>query len=383
MANIRVLIVDDSVVVRQMVSKALAADPGLDVVGVAASGPIALAKIPQVNPDVIILDLDMPEMDGLATLQHIQQTHPHLPVIMFSALTQRGAIATLDALAQGAKDYLTKPSGTSKEEAIQYVQTHLIPKIKVFYQKGQHSLPHSPSPSKATHRSSSTHRRSVPLASPLAPPDASTRQRPTVRSSPSTRRSHRSTIKIIAIGVSTGGPDALAKILPALPADLSVPIVIVQHMPPLFTQRLAERLNNQSQLQVVEGANGMVLQAGMAAIAPGNFHMVLESQESQVMIRTHQAPPENSCRPAVDVLFRSVVRLYGAGTLGVILTGMGQDGFHGCQHIRDVGGYILAQDEASSVVWGMPGIVVGAGLADQVLSLDQIATGIMDCLGGR
>lgn len=184
-------------------------------------------------------------------------------------------------------------------------------------------------------------------------------------------------VDVVAIGGSIGGPDALAVVLPELPADLPVPIVIVQHMPPMFTKLLAERLASKCQIRVDEAVPGAVLEPGHAWIAPGGFHMIVSRNGKVVRIRTHQEPPENSCRPAVDVLFRSVAEVYGGGALAVVLTGMGQDGLRGCKYMREVGAQILAQDQASSVVWGMPGFVANAGLADKILPLDQIGGEIM------
>lgn len=351
MPKIRVLIVDDAVVVRSRVSKLLAADADLEVVGVAAHGRIALAKIPQVNPDVVILDVEMPEMDGLATLAAIRQQYPTLPVIMFSAATRTGATATLNALALGASDYATKPSQMSSVEAVsQHICEELIPKIKVFGTQTplQRSIAHgNPRPL-------------MPVSTPPAKP-----------------------IKIIGIGVSTGGPSALATLLPQFPADFPVPILIVQHMPPVFTKLLAERLAGKCQLPVHEATSNTVLQPGQIWIAPGDFHMVVRSQAAQKQIITHQAPPENSCRPSVDVLFRSLAQEYGSGVLAIVLTGMGQDGLHGCKCIWEAGGQILAQDQASSVVWGMPGFVVEAGLADQVLPLDLLADEVIHRIRSR
>ncbi len=349
MPKIRILVVDDSVLVRRMMSNMLSEDSALDVVGTAANGNIALAKIPQVNPDVIILDIEMPEMDGLETLAAIRKIYQHLPVIMFSALTERGAITTLDALALGATDYVTKPTNmSSKEAALEDIRQQLIPKIKAFCAGivGKQRIA-------------------------IRPPVAQIPQLPTIP------RSDRSLVKIVAIGLSTGGPEALATLLPQFPANFPVPVVIVQHMPPVFTKRLAERLNQKCQIRVAEGTNGDILEAGKAWLAPGDFHMVVEREGTHVLIHTHQDPPENSCRPAVDVLFRSVVKTYGAGTLGVVLTGMGQDGLNGCQCIREAEGQILIQDEATSVVWGMPGMVAHAGLADQILPLNQLASAII------
>ena len=351
MAKIRVLIVDDSVVIRRLVTDLLSADPALEVVGAAAHGRIALEKIPQVNPDVITLDVEMPEMDGLQTLKAIRKSYPRLPVIMFSTVTERGAAVTLDALASGASDYVTKPSNVgSTTAAMARIREELIPKIKVL--AGRSDVVHP--------------KLSTPIASA---------SKPHAKMALGARRDR--PLEIVAIGVSTGGPTALAELLPAFPADFPVPIVIVQHMPPIFTRLLAERLNAKSKISVVEGAGEEKLEPGKAWIAPGNFHMVLEKTRSGSRIKLQQEPPENSCRPAVDVLFRSVAEIYGAASLGVILTGMGHDGLRGCEMINDGGGQILAQDRATSVVWGMPGFVAEAGLADKILPLGQVAEEIV------
>jgi two-component system, chemotaxis family, protein-glutamate methylesterase/glutaminase len=340
MPKIRVLIVDDSVIVRSRVSKILSSDPELEVVGVAANGRIALAKISHVNPDVIILDIEMPEMDGLQTLLAIRQKYPRLPVIMYSTSTHRGAIATLEALSLGASDYATKPSNLgSVEAATQHIRDDLIPKIKVF---GAFFTP-----SVITH----------PVIFPV--------------------RRDIQQVEVVAIGVSTGGPNALAVLLKEFPADLSVPILIVQHMPPMFTKLLAKQLASKCQIPVDEAVSGQILKPGHAWIAPGDFHLIVQRDKTGVRLVTHQAAPENSCRPSVDVLLRSVAQVYGGGAIAVILTGMGQDGLHGCECIREAGGQVLAQDKATSVVWGMPSFVVNAGLANQILPLNEIASEIM------
>lgn len=343
MPPIRILIVDDSVLVRRMVSQVLSEDTALEVVGVAANGHIALAKIPQVNPNLIILDIEMPEMDGLETLTAIRKDYSNLPVIMFSSLTERGAAITIDALSLGATDYVTKPVNKgSKEAALQDIRQQLIPKIKAICYQEVSKLSTLPNRIKKTPKS--------PQLSGKIPPK----------------------VKIIAIGVSTGGPNALTTLLSAFPANFPVPIVLVQHMPPVFTARLAKRLDKNCQVRVSEGVSGASIKPGQVWIAPGDFHMVLEREGTRVKIRTNQDHPENFCRPAVDVLFRSVAKIYGAGTLGVIMTGMGQDGLHGCGCIREAGGKIFVQDQATSVVWGMPGMVANAGLADLVLPLNQL-----------
>ncbi|MBI4384341.1 MAG: chemotaxis response regulator protein-glutamate methylesterase [Nitrospinae bacterium] len=356
MRKIRVLIVDDAVVIRRIVSDVLAEDPEIEVAGVAANGRIALSKIPQVNPDLITLDVEMPEMNGLETLAEIRKIYPTLPVIMFSTLTERGGAATLEALALGATDYVTKPANVgSVNLAKQRVRDELIQKIKIFCAKA-------------------VGLKSPETLAPLVPKPSVARPVITI---PKAALGIVQRVDILTIGVSTGGPNALADLMPVFPANFPVPIVIVQHMPPFFTKLLAERLSSKSSIKVMEGAAGAVLKPGGAWIAPGNYHMVLERKNNQVSLLTNQDPPENSCRPAVDVLFRSVARLYGPNCMGVVLTGMGQDGLIGSEHICDAGGRVWAQDEASSVVWGMPGFVARAGLAEKILPLNQIGQEIV------
>lgn len=341
MGKIRVLVVDDSAVVRRTVTEELSNDPEIEIAGTAANGQIAIAKLTQVNPDLVTLDVEMPEMDGLAALRQIRKTHPRLPVIMFSALTERGAAATLDALEFGASDYFTKPAGPGGlDEARRLIREELVPAIKALCKDKQVAAPASP-------------QLSTPVANRLfaAPP---------------------ARIDAVAIGVSTGGPNALAEVFQSLPSDLPVPILIVQHMPPMFTRLLAERLSTHSSIRVSEATFGVVAEAGQGWIAPGDFHMTVARDGERVRIKLDQNPQENSCRPAADPLFRSVAKCYGPGCLAVVLTGMGQDGLRGCEDIRAVGGQIIVQDEATSVVWGMPGFVAKAGLADKVLPLAMI-----------
>ena len=358
MIKIRVLIVDDSVVARKAISDAISTDPAIEVAGIAANGKIGIAKIAQVCPDIVILDLEMPGLNGLETLTEIRKLYPRLPVVMFSAWTQRGAAATLDAFARGASDYVAKPVGEfSPADVQQTLQDQLIPKIKALCPRFK-----SPSNTPRQHPEQRIQRATASFT-PVPKP---------------TPESSDGRIDVVAIGVSTGGPNALCEILPALQKYFPVPILIVQHMPANFTQALAERLNKMSQISVVHGTNGAALERGTAYIAPGDYHMVVKRQDNEVVLYLNQRPPENSCRPSVDVLFRSVVEAYGAGVLGVILTGMGQDGLRGCQFIREVDGQIIAQDELTSVVWGMPGFVVKSGLADCVLPLHQIAIEIHD-----
>jgi len=346
-ARIRVLVVDASVVIRRLVTHALEEDPQIEVVGAAANGKIALQRIPQVNPDVITLDIEMPEMDGLETLRQLTKEHPRVRVIMFSTLTERGASITLEALQLGASDYVAKAANVgSLDVSMKRLREDLIPKIKQFFRMAK-DPPAAPQP-----------RILRSLAKPLA-----------------LRR------RVVAIGTSTGGPNALAQVFSQLPRDLQTPVVLVQHMPPLFTRLLAERLQSQTGWKVTEAAGGEALEPGHAYVAPGDYHLVLKREGTRIVTALNQDPPENSCRPAVDVLFRSVAEVYGGEVIGVILTGMGQDGGHGIELLRNQGAYVIAQDEASSVVWGMPGYVVRAGLADEVAPLDGVAPAIVRQLG--
>lgn len=358
MPKFRVLVVDDAVIFRRLVSEELSKDPELEVVGTAANGRIALAKLSQTNPDAVILDVEMPEMDGLATLKELRKTYPRLPVIMFSALTERGASATLDALSLGASDYFTKPTGDNLESSLAVIREQLIPEVKTLCAAARARI--------ASQELKGVAGAPLGLASTNRPSQSV--QRPASKPRP---------IEILAIGTSTGGPNALAEVFSQLPVDLPVPVVIVQHMPPMFTRLLAERLTAQFHIPTQEAVSGSALRPGAAWIAPGDHHMIVVRQGTEVRTFLNQDPPENSCRPAVDVLLRSVAKTYGANSLTVILTGMGQDGLRGCEVIRETGGQILAQDETSSVVWGMPGAVARAGLANRVMPLSLIADEIL------
>ena len=347
--KIRVLVVDDSVVTRHLVRQALQEAPGIEVVGAEPNGVAALARIPMVNPDVITLDIEMPEMDGLETLRHIRKSYPRLRVIMFSTLTTRGASATFEALALGADDYVAKAANAgSLDRSLTSLRSELVPKILQFF-----VLPAQP----------------VPLSRPAAVP-----VRPAI--------ARRTKIRALAIGVSTGGPQALGSLIPQLPANLRVPVLVVQHMPPMFTRLLAERLQATSPLQVEEAAEGMEIVPGRVVIAKGDYHLRVRQAGSKLVAALDQSPQENSCRPAVDVLFRSVLDVFGGDVLSVVLTGMGSDGLRGARMLKAAGASIVVQDEASSVVWGMPGAIAQAGFADRVLPLDQIASEIVRLAAG-
>ena len=346
MPKIRVLVVDDAVVMRRLVSDVLSRDPQIEVVGTAPNGRIALQRIPQLNPDLVTLDVEMPELDGVATVVEIRKTYRRLPIIMFSTVTQRGAVATLDALTSGANDYVAKPSNVgSVLEGISRLQNELIPKIKALCpQFGVlTSLSGEAVSAVSLIRSSTT------IRSPIVKP-----------------------VGVVCIGSSTGGPTALAELIAGFAEPLQVPVVMVQHMPPIFTKMLAERLCKASAMPCHEAEDRQLIKPGHIYLAPGGRHMEIMREGGTVRAHLQDGPPENSCRPAVDVLFRSVVAVYGSAILGVILTGMGQDGKRGCEMIRELGGQVLAQNEATSVVWGMPGAVVKAGLADAILPISEI-----------
>jgi len=354
MRKIRVLVVDDSAAIRRMLTDILSADPQIEVVGSAPDATIALAKLSQAAPDVVTLDVEMPGVNGLELLAKIRQVAPKLPVIMFSSLTQRAAATTLEALALGATDYVTKPAATgSREASIEQVRAQLLPKIRVL----GNALPSNTAPG---------------AARPASPPQPMR-----------LARARTECIDVVAIGASTGGPNALSTLFQEIPATFPVPILIVQHMPPMFTRLLAERLSATCSLHFEEACDGAVLAPGTVWIAPGDFHMRMIREGGKLKVALDRGPPENSCRPAVDVLFRSVAATIGAGSLAVVLTGMGQDGLRGCEAVQAAGGQIIVQDEGTSVVWGMPGFVARAGMAEKILPLAGIAGEVMQRMTRR
>lgn len=351
---VRVMVVDDSVVIRQVIKDALASDPGIEIVGTAQNGKVALEKLADVNPDLITLDLEMPEMDGLRTLEEMQRLQLRVPVIVFSTLTERGAKAALDALARGASDYVCKPSGQRNVQAtMERIRSELIPKI--------HAL--------------SRRRAGVPapasVGSPgldVAPPSTAGADAPSAR------------VELVVIGVSTGGPSALAEVIPRLPRELPVPVLIVQHMPPVFTKVLAQRLASTSRLKVREAEQRDRIEPGTVYIAPGDHHMRVAGSARESWLVLDQSPAENGCRPAVDPLFQTAAQAYGAGLLALILTGVGHDGTKGAGFIRRAGGTVWAQDEATSVAWGMPSSIISANLAQRVLPLALIARALTEAV---
>ncbi|HEV7403918.1 MAG TPA: chemotaxis protein CheB [Chthoniobacteraceae bacterium] len=323
---IRTLVVADTVAARRCLAEALANDAGIEVIGTAPNQKIGVAKVLALRPDVVTIAPEMAENGAREMVRAIRHAHPRLPVILFSSAASPGHGVMRELMASGASAFIPTRDGADRDAVGLSIRDELIPKIKALCTRALERLER---------------------------------------------------IDIVAIGVSTGGPNALPVLLSALPGDFPVPIVIVQHMPPVFTQKLAERLHAKCALEVVEAAAGDPLRAGRVSLAPGNFHLVVAAARGALRFELNQGPQENSCRPSVDPLFRSIAVAYGAHALGVVMTGMGRDGLQGCEALRATGGQIIAQDEATSVVWGMPGSVVRAGLADAVLPLEGLASEIL------
>jgi two-component system chemotaxis response regulator CheB len=369
---------------RSLLRSVVSSDQRLEVAGTAIDGASALRAMDNLHPDLILLDVEMPGMDGLVTLKAMKAHGKRVPVIMCSGLTQRGAKVTIEALASGAADYVTKPAGQpSREAAIATLAHELIPKILALTSQVQPSpLPaFSPAPRRGLFSPSPALAAATATSAAAVPSGPNSSSTPAV-ATPALASLSPVSPAVVLIGVSTGGPAALDVLLPALPASFPLPILIVQHMPELFTRMLAERLDSRCPLRVVEATSGEPIRPGTAYIAKGNWHMEIASGNlSAPMIRLTQEAQENHCRPAVDVLFRTGVAVYGAKVLGVILTGMGYDGLLGCRLIRERNGSVLAQDQATSTVWGMPGAVTQAGLAHRVLPLQAIAPEILRLAG--
>lgn len=352
-APIRIVLVDDSVVVRGLLSRVINAQPDMEVAGSASDGKSGLARIADVKPDVVLLDIEMPIMDGITALTELRRIDRRLPIIMFSSLTERGAAITMKALSLGASDYAAKPTGgRNVSDGFDQVAEELLVKIRSLVGSRRSAMGGR---SAASSRSSAS--------GPSNPPSA----RPRAGLSVLER------VDAVVIGCSTGGPGALEQIMLTWQKPLPVPAFIVQHMPPVFTKALADRLDRKTASRVVEAEEGMAAEPGVVYIAPGGRHMLLTGPiDGDVIIALNDGPPLNSCRPSVDPLFRSAMSVYGSNTLAVMLTGMGNDGLNGAGDLARVGATIVAQDEETSVVWGMPGAVVDAGLAAEVLPLAEI-----------
>lgn len=391
-ARVKVMVVDDSAVVRGLIGRILKSDAQIEVVASVGNGEAAVATLKK-NPeiDVIVLDIEMPVMDGLTALPLLLQVSPSVRVIVASTLSQRGAEISLRALEAGASDYLPKPSSAAAVASADDFRRELLQKVcelassrarfasrtaarRTAFASPQPSsrqptktlgaaMEPPPRPSKSEARpATGTAREAGPSVSTSAPPLVGLRS------------SGRTPIKIIAIGTSTGGPAALLEVLSKLGTDkITQPVLVTQHMPKMFTAILADRIAKRTGLPCTEARDGEEVCPGHIYIAPGDNHLLVERRAGRNVIVLSQDPPENFCRPAVDPMLRSVTRSYGSGVLAVILTGMGSDGCRGCEAVVAAGGTVIAQDEATSVVWGMPGAVTNAGLCSAVLPLADLA----------
>jgi two-component system chemotaxis response regulator CheB len=367
------LVVDDTVVYRKAVSDVLDGLPDVEVVGTASNGKIAMAKIESLKPDLLTLDIEMPEMNGIDVLARLQEEAPNVGAIVLSTLTHKGGDLTMQALELGAFDFITKPETDSMEESRKQIKNALAPMLKAFVRRqeiksilkgtGQHPAPKpSPSPKQRAKISGNDVAQRMRVLSDR------------MRSKP----------EIIGVGISTGGPKALAQMMPQLPANIHVPILVVQHMPAIFTQSLAKNLDAKCGFDVKEAVDGQYIRPNKAYIAPGGKQMkvVAGADGKSRIIRITDDPPENSCKPSVDYLFRSIAQHYVGRAAGVIMTGMGSDGSLGLKLMKRTGSFIIAQDEATCVVFGMPKEPIENGIVDIIVPLNKIAEVITNITKG-
>lgn len=379
---IRVMVVDDSAVIRGLITRALEVDPDIQVVATVGNGQLAIGQLGRTDVDVIVLDIEMPVMDGITALPKLVEAAPDVKIIMASTLTQRNAQVSLEALQKGAADYIPKPTSTGEIHGSADFKRDLIEKVKALGRARRDKrdrnraagIPETrPQPTALTRAASaSAASAAAGTRSSLLTPTAPIQTRPASRTLP----------QVVGIGSSTGGPQALFTVLGALPASMRLPICITQHMPATFTTILAEHIARTSKRPCAEGVDGEKLEPGRIYLAPGDNHMKVEVQGGQKVIRLTKEPPENFCRPAVDPMFRSLAAVFGGAVLGVVLTGMGSDGAKGGKVLVDAGGTVIVQDEATSVVWGMPGATANLGITSAVLPIDKIAPEIARLAGG-
>jgi len=357
---LKVLVVDDTVVYRKVVSDILKEIPGVEVVGIANNGRIALSKIARLKPDLLTLDVEMPEMNGLEVLAHIKKEGLDIGAIMLSTLTRQGGEITMKSLELGAFDFITKPQEGNLRENRNRLKKIFVPMLKAFkrHVEIRHILKGKRTPEKVSNDIRGL-RESADVV-----------QRMTTYG-----KKKKSKSEIVAIGISTGGPNALSQMLPKLPGDLNVPILVVQHMPPIFTKSLAMNLNSKCKMEVREAADGEPIQENTIFIAPGGKQMKVGAgpRDSDMVIRITDDPPENSCKPSVDYLFRSISKHYKGRNTGVIMTGMGSDGAESIKLMKENGSTIIAQNEATCVVYGMPKEPINAGIADVIAPLNKIS----------
>lgn len=360
MAKLQVLVVDDSRVVRSVVSSVIETAPDIEVACVAPDGSEVLSQLDEHAIDCIVLDVQMPEMDGLETLDALQDHPTEAPVVLFSTETQEGAPTTIEALLKGADAYVPKPTTVQGlEDAAEQLRENLLPKIRsvagAATRADEHDLETSNTARGTEAASSSIIEESRPAE--LSPDHP---------------------MEVVGIAVSTGGPSAIASVLSQLPADFDAPILIVQHMPPEFTSKLAQRLNRRLSVDIREARDGDPLAPGSVFIAPGDRHLTVEKSNRGMLVRTPEGAKRNACRPSADILFEGLAEHFGSGTVAIVMTGMGSDGREGSRLVSEAGGRVIAQDEESSVVWGMPRGPVDAGIADVVTDPDGIARYLLD-----
>lgn len=356
-APIRVMVVDDSAVVRGLIVRILEDDPSIEIAATCSNGMLAVQQAARIKPDVVILDVEMPVMDGLTALPKLLEVDPSMRIIMASTLTQRNARVSMDALERGAADYLPKPT-TSGVAASNDFRRELLQKVV--------ALGHHPAQPRVPVRPAAA------FKSSLFPAGSGFKLRASRPSQP----------QVLVIGSSTGGPQALMTLLAKLPPVIDVPILVAQHMPATFTAILAQHIARASGRPCAEAAHNKVLRAGSIYLAPGDYHLETARAGTALVAHLTQAPPENFCRPSVNPLFRSAARLFGANVCAVMLTGMGSDGLDGTRQLAEAGAPVIAQDEASCVVWGMPGAIATGGLCTAVLPLTEIAAHVAAIMSG-
>lgn len=370
MNKIKVLIVDDSIFMRKALETLLSGEPDIEIVGMAKNGLEAIEMAEQFKPDIITMDIEMPTMDGITALERIMKSNP-TPVIMVSSLTKEGADATLKALDLGAVDFMTKDSqsfgGTDIEKGLK-------DKIRKFAKNKSLVKLLTPSStsnfnSNQSFRISGAHSHPTSVSTPFAHSSNVDGSKRVVINKTGIKR-------VVALGTSTGGPQSLQKVIPLLPADLGVPVVVTQHMPPNFTQSLATRLNTLSKVEVVEAQGKEKLEPNVVYIAKGGYHLKFQKVGASVYTELSTEPSNVFNIPGVDVMVDSIAEIYGKECLGVIMTGMGSDGCKGLKNLKNMGGTIIAQNEPSCIVYGMPRAVVDAGIADEIVPLEEIAARI-------
>lgn len=379
---VSVLICDDSALMRNLIGRIIEGADGLEVVGKAMNGRFALQKIPKLNPDVMILDLEMPEMNGIEFLKERKRLGLEVPVVILSSIAKRGARVTMEALALGACDFILKPSGSISED-IHTIGDHIVNTVRAYgsrFQRQKPAVKAAPSAFPKTPNIVIPPKRElrepVRTNTPgIVPPPSSLKADYAAPLTGSARPGFGS-VDLIAVGISTGGPNALREVLANIDPNINVPILIVQHMPPGFTEEFAHSLDRISPLEVKEAAEGDLVKPGRVLIAPGHSHIEIERRPLATIVHLSDAPPQNGHRPSADVLFKSVAKSYGKHAMGVIMTGMGRDGAREIGTIYNNGGITIGQDEQSCIVYGMPKVAAENGYIDHVVSLKEIAATI-------